>query len=514
MGMVRLAGGALLNALVVNPESGLSLSAQVAVGLRQAIFDGSLRPGERLPATRELARELRLARSTVVEAFEQLVSEGLILSRVGSGSFVADLALEIRGPVETPRGSHRSAQVDRLMRLASHQIVQRVDHLPRPFTTAMPALDVFPLAQWHRLVNRSMSAERASVMGYADPTGLPALRAAIVRHLRGNRGIDCDPRQVFVTSGAQQAFQILALTLVDKDDTVWFEDPGAIGARNCFVLQGARVEPIPVDDDGMMVAEGLARAPGFKLAFVTPAHQHPLGSRMSHERRLALLAAAARADALVIEDDWDGDLYLTGRPQPALKTLDTQDRVIHVGSFSKTMFPALRLGFMVVPFSLQADIASVLRAYGTGVPTSIQSAMASFIDEGSYATHIRRMRRLYTERQEALLEATDLLSPWLTLTRSQTGLQTLGWLAPGLEAETVARAADKAGLSVLPFSRFCLRPYPREALLLGFAGTPIPQIRTGTARLAEILARVATATKGQMVCRFPESGRGQQANPR
>lgn len=495
--MVRRAGGALLSALALDPGARLSLAAQVAAGIRQAIITGALRPGERLPATRVLARDLRLARSTVVEAYEQLVSEELIVSHVGSGSFVSDLPQMVTRPPRPDPPLARSARTERLMRFADQQLTRRVDHLPQPFTTAMPALDAFPMALWQRLVNRSGPADRATLMGYGDPAGWPPLRAAIARHLRGNRGIDCDPGQVFVVAGAQQAFQILALTLLDPGDAVWFEEPGAIGARNCFVLQGARVVPVPVDVDGLSVVEGLRRAPDFRLAFVTPAHQQPLGCRMSHERRLALLDAAAQAGAHVIEDDWDGDLHLAGRPLPAMKAIDAAERVIHVGSFSKTMFPALRLGFMVVPRALQSDIAAVLRAHASGAPTGLQAAMAGFIDQGHYAAHIRRMRRLYAERQEALLAAGPRLYPWLTLERSATGLHLLGWLAQGLRAEDVAEAARAAGLTVLPLSRFCLEPYQREGMLLGFSGTPVAQTMRGCERLAEILDRLGSMSQNR-----------------
>jgi GntR family transcriptional regulator/MocR family aminotransferase len=489
--MVKRSGGALLTMIRIDPAAGRTISAQLASSLRHAVLEGLLQAGERLPATRVLAAELGLARTTVVEAFESLVSEGLLETRTGSGTYVTRTpglpALPAAGG--SPPDLQRLAQPERLARLmaaARQQFAERPDHAPRPFTTAMPDFDLFPMARWARLLNRHWQGDRAAILGYQDPLGHAALRAAIARHLRGNRGIACDPAQVFITSGAQQAFQLIAAMLLDPGDPVWFEDPGAIGARNCFVVHGAGVVPVGIDAEGLSVAEGLARAPDFKLAFVTPSHQQPLGVRMSHERRIALLQAAAGAGAFVVEDDWDGDFTLSGRPMPALKAIDAGERVIYVGSFSKSMFPALRIGYLVAPPSLISTFEVALRAFSSGVPTSLQAAVAAFIDDGLFAAHIRRMCRLYAERQDVLLDATANLSEWLDIRPTPTGMHVLALLKGGLRGDMVAEAAGAEGLTVSPVSRFCIRPQPMEALVLGFSGFGPARIAAGAKQLARV----------------------------
>jgi GntR family transcriptional regulator/MocR family aminotransferase len=340
---MKRAAGALLHHILIEPRAERSMGSQLAHCVRNLILAGDLSPGERLPATRTLAEELSIARSTVVEAFEQLLSEGLIETRTGSGTFVSrTLETELPAP-RSPLSPPRVAQPERLARLmdaATGQFMRRLGHEPRAFTTALPAFDAFPMAQWSRLIAKHWRGGRAFILGYNDPHGHRPLRQAIARHLRSNRGVDCDWPQVFVFAGAQQAFQQIAGILVDPGDRIWFEDPGAIRARNCFVVHGAQVVPVPIDSNGLRVDIGLERAHDFRLVFVTPAHQQPLGVKMSYDRRLSLLQAAASAGAWIVEDDWDGDFFFGKRPQPALKSIDAADRVIYVGTFSKSLFPS------------------------------------------------------------------------------------------------------------------------------------------------------------------------------
>jgi GntR family transcriptional regulator/MocR family aminotransferase len=502
--MVKRSGGALLTMIRIDPGSGRTIGSQLAAALRQAILEGHVLAGERLPATRVLAAELGLARTTVVEAFESLISEGLLETRTGSGTFVTATSVPLTSPTRTAGAEDmpRTAQPERLARLmaaAQQQFADRLGHVPRAFTTAMPDYDMFPMAQWARLLNRHWQGDRSAILGYHDALGHPGLRAAIARHLRGNRGFACEPSQVFVTSGAQQAFQLIGAMLLDPGDAVWFEDPGAIGARNSFVVHGAHVVPVGIDEEGLDVADGLAMAPDFKLAFVTPSHQQPLGFRMSHERRIALLRAAAKAGAFVVEDDWDGDFTLSGRPAPALKAIDAGERVIYVGSFSKSMFPALRIGYLVAPPSLIPTFEVALRAFSAGVPTSLQAAVAGFIDEGLFAAHLRRMCKLYGERQEVLVAAAaSELSPWLDIQPTLTGMHALATLKRGLNGETVARRADAAGVTVSPVSRFCLQPRATEALVLGFSGFNAQRITGGVKLLAQVFKSVERERSGGM----------------
>jgi GntR family transcriptional regulator/MocR family aminotransferase len=487
--MVKQAGGALLQNITLERATGRSIGAQIATGLRLLIVKGDLKTGERLPATRTLAGELSVARSTVVEAFEQLISEGLIETRVGAGSFVS---AAFDG--ERPQGrsvAPRPAQPERLAKLmdmAMRQVAKRITHEPRAFTTAMPAFDAFPMAIWSRLLAKHWRRDRVSVLGYGDPLGFRPLREAIAQHLSVNRGIAGDWRQIFICAGAQQAFQLIAGTLIDPLDKVWFEDPGAIGARNSFVAHGASVIPVGVDEHGLKVEDGLVKAPDFRLAFVTPTHQQPLGAKMSYDRRLALLAAANAAQAWIIEDDWDGEFCFAGRPQPALKSIDSGDRVIYVGTFSKSLFPSLRLGFLLAPAALVPTFELALGAFLPGVATALQAAVAEFMAEGHFATHIRRMRKLYGERHDALIDwAGRSLSPWLHVEPTTIGLHTAAFLKPGLVAADISERCAARGVTVAPISRFCFEPYPREGFVLGFSGIPPAKIRQGVESLADVL---------------------------
>lgn len=493
--MVKRAGGALLQHIVIDPASGRTIAVQLASGLRSLILGGSLRPGTRLPASRTLAKDLAIARSTVVSAFEQLEAEGLLEMRVGAGSFVTTtLENERSAGLAQQRQPHVAPPPERLARLmdaARGQFVRRLPHEPRAFTTALPAFDAFPIAQWSRIMAKHWRGDRAAVLGYENPHGHAPLRQAIAQHLGANRGVACDWRQVFVFAGAQQAFTLIASLLVDPGDPVWFEEPGAIGARNCFLAQGARLVPVPVDQNGLRVEDGLGTAPDFRLAFVTPAHQQPLGVKLAPERRQALLQAASRAGAWVVEDDWDGDFCLAGRPQPALKSADHADRVIYVGTFSKSLFPSLRLGYVVAPHALVRTFEMALEGFSSGVPTSVQAAVAEFMAQGHFATHVRRMRKLYAERHDALVEAArEQLAPWLSIQPTTIGLHAVGSLTDGIDAVEIADAAERRGLTIVPVSRFRMdRGTGSQALVLGFAGVPPARIRAGVRTLAEILER-------------------------
>ncbi len=492
--MVKRAEGALLQSLVLDRAGPHALSVQICSGLRELILGGTLRAGERLPATRTLAKELGVARTTIVESFDRLIAEGLIDTRVGAGTYVSEV-LRAERPVapniEAPQVTARAKLAD-AMTAASRRFGVRLAHAPRPFTTAMPAFDAFPMAQWARLSGKHWRKARHHVLGYPEPHGHQPLREAIAAHLRLNRGIACDWQQIYIVAGAQQAFQLVASTLIDPGDKVWFENPGAIGARNSLVLHGADLVPVPVDGDGLDVACGIARAPQFKLAFVTPSHQQPLGAKLSLERRLALLQAAETAGAWIIEDDWDGEFCFSGLPLPTLKSVDQSGRVIYVGTFSKSLFPALRLGFLLAPPSLMEQLGISLEAFAPGVPTALQAIVADFIAEGHFATHIRRMRKLYGERYQTLVDAvSEHLSDYLEIVPTTTGLHTVAFLKGGLKAADVAAAAADRDLTVETITRFCIEPIAREGVVLGFSGFTPAQIQGSARLLKRVIADLA-----------------------
>ena len=499
--MVKRAGGALLLSIVIDPNSPRSVSAQLHGALRELILSGSFAVGERLPASRTLARDLSLSRTTVIEAFDRLTAEGLIESRVGAGAFVS-AALQTERPRAPPPGSATvpppASTEPRLSRTMAQAVARfgdraRLPSQARAFTTALPAFEAFPMAQWARLTARHWRSPRHEVMGYGEPGGHAPLRQAIALHLRANRGIGCDAQQIFIVGGAQQAFHLVGLMLLNPGDKVWFENPGAIGARNSLIAAGAELVPVPVDAQGLQVAAGLRLAPRFGLAFVTPSHQQPLGVVMSLQRRFELLQAAAGAGAWIIEDDYDGEFSFGGPPLPTLKSVDATGLVIHVGTFSKSLFPSLRLGYLLAPPALVAPLEAIMSRLMQGVPTHTQAVVADFIGEGHFAAHVRRMRKLYAERHDALCQAAARqLAGALEVERSSSGLHTVGWLCAGHDETAVVAAAAQRQVTVAPIGRYAIAPRAAGApggLVLGFGGVTPAEIERGVGLLAEVLGR-------------------------
>jgi len=386
-----------------------------------------------------------------------------------------------RKPMQKPRLSH-------IFKCAMDTFADRLPHKTKAFTTALPAFDAFPSALWAQHETRHWRSGPEITMAYADPRGYWPLRQAIASHLLSNRGIKCDAEQIFIVSGAQQAFQLIGNVLLDPDDDVWFENPGAIGARNSLITCGANLIPVPVDENGLVVESGLQQAPEFRLAFVTPSHQQPLGVSMSVDRRYALLQAAEDANAYIIEDDYDGEFRYSGHPPPTLKSIDSIGRVIYVGTFSKTLFPALRLGFFLAPPPLVEVFDRVSEALLQGVPSSQQAVVADFMQEGHFATHIRRMRKIYAERHQVLCDAaSERLSGLLDIVPTDTGLHTIGRLAPHLSETDIARGALERDIVVTPIERYCIAPCDVKGLVLGFSGIKPPKIIDGVVVLAEVL---------------------------
>lgn len=486
---MKYAGGALLPTLRIDRASGRSIVAQLASAIRDLVLSGVLEPGQRLPSSRTFARDHGISRTTAISVYESLTAEGLIISRVGSGSHVSDV---LKGKAKTiaARSEGHAQQPTRLASLArqaSEQFFPRLSHptQPRPFVTGLPALDLFPMPLWAKLTARHWRTARGHALGYPEPGGLMELRQAIATHLRANRGVVCNPEEVFILNGAQEAFNRIGNTLLDPGDAVWFENPGPIGARNSLLSSGARLVPVPVDDEGINVAAGLQAEPNFRLAFVTPSHQHPLGAVMSLQRRFELLKAAESADAWIVEDDYDGEFYYSGHPPPTLKSVDTVGRVIYVGTFSKSLFPALRIAFMVASGPLAQVFDRIAGATLQGASTLLQTVVASFIEEGHFASHIRRMRKTYTERHEVLVDAASRrLSGAIDVKRTESGIQTVGHLLTGIDENEVAEAAAARDVIVAPLSRFAIAPVTARGFAIGFSTSTPAEIRAGVDRLA------------------------------
>jgi GntR family transcriptional regulator/MocR family aminotransferase len=477
-------------------EPGATASQWLCAALRAAILDGRLPRDARLPATRELARQYGLARGTVLGAFEQLQLEGYLRARVGSGTFVnAVLPDDL---LEAPR--QRSGRVVRRdgpppRRLSA--LGERVRHLPglesrplRAFRANRPALDLFPVTLWAQVTSRRIRRATTAHLLDSGPLGLGDLQQVVSTYLTTARGVICEPGQVVIVSGVQEAIDLVARVFVDPGDRVCMEDPGYIGAAQIFEAHGARIGPVRVDAEGMVVPE--ARLNDARLAYVTPAHQFPLGVSMSLSRRLALIDWARTTGALLLEDDYDSEYRFAGRPLPALQGLDRHGVVLFAGSFSKVLFPALRLGYLVVPPDLVDRIAAAKSVIGQHAPLLEQAVLADFIREGHFGRHVRRMREIYAERLDVLQEeATARLAGLLEIGGIDAGLQTTGWLGGDLEEEAVALAAARRDVEVVPVGRYARRPMARQCLQLGFAAVDVPEIRRGARELARVLEELS-----------------------
>ena len=441
----------------------------------------------------------------MVAVFEQLTAEGFVRARVGDGTRVADFAPELLfrpAPRVLDRsGSDRESRSE--VRAAPKALSARGSAIvgvgrgaPGPaegaFQPGLPDLEAFPQPTWARILARNARAPERERLGYGDAAGDPRLRAAIAAYLAAARGVRCSAERVVVTTGAQAALDLSARLLLDPGDAAWIEEPGYAGARAALLGAGARVEPVPVDVDGLDVAAGEARCPCARLAYVTPSCQFPLGATLSLERRLLLLDWAERGNAFVIEDDYDSEYRYRGRPLAAIQGLDTHGRVAYVGTFAKTMFPALRVGYVVAPEGLEGAFAHAVRNTGQSVPQPVQSALAEFIDSGHYGRHVRRMRARYAHRQALLFSLVRAHLPgMLELEPSEAGMQLAGWLAGGLDDRAIAAAGARARLALAPLSGYWLGDGARSGLHLGYAGIGDDALERGVRRLAQVIRSCA-----------------------
>jgi GntR family transcriptional regulator / MocR family aminotransferase len=459
--------------------------------LRAAILEGRLRPGARLPGTRDLASAYGLSRATIVTAFDQLKSEGYVEGKAGSGTYVSQVLpeqlLDVRGPRTEKRLPYQ--------RVALSEYARRLQPFrgtsPRPiraFRANQPALDLFPTTLWAQVAARRLRRVSINLLAGGEALGYRPLRQAVADYLNSSRGVKCTADQVLILSGAQEALDRTARILVNPGESVWMEEPGYPGAAVVFRAVGARICPVPVDAEGLDLERGIQKWRRARLAYVTPAHQFPLGVTMSLRRRLALLEWARRSGTLIFEDDYDSEYRYSGRPIPALQGLDRSGVVIFAGSFSAVLFPALRLGYLVVPPEM-VDVFAAAESVSTHHPPLLEQAiLCDFITEGHFARHIRRMRELYAERLAVLLEgAREKLAGALEISTVEAGLQTVGWLTRGLRAERVAELAGQRGVEVVALSRYASGRSRREGLMLGFAAVDPRELRRGVEELGRVL---------------------------
>lgn len=455
--------------------------------LRSSILEGSLRAGQRIPSTRELACQYSLARGTILAAIGDLKAEGYLHAISGSGTFVCrtppDQLLQSR------HSSHHLKAAQPITRFSRSDFAKRVqvyshyaELSSRAFRTNLPAVDQFPTTLWAKVVARRLQLVTSQQLLHCQPQGYEPLRVAIAEYLGISRGVHCSADQVLIVSGIQEALDLVGRLLINPGDPVLIEDPGYQVAHKIFVAAGAKLVPMPIDAIGAAPRHQDFRAA--RLIYLTPAHQFPLGITMPVTRRFDILRHAREAGTYIFEDDYESEYRYSGSPLPALQGLDRSGSVILAGSFNKTLFPSLRMGYMVLPLEL-VEIFTRTKALVNRHHSALdQAVVCDFIEQGHFGRHLRRMRKLYSERLSALsFHVERHLSDFVELSKVEAGLQTVGWLSQGLSAEAVATAAATRKVDVVPLSRYTNKLSVAEGLQIGFAAVDERSIEIGVKNL-------------------------------
>lgn len=445
-----------------NPASRVPYYLQIYEGFRDAILSGQLRAGQRLPSSRALAIELGVSRLPVVNAFDQLLHEGYVEGKIGSGTFVKDSI-----PDELGRVRAKPVTREKTVTAPAWNFREGVG----PFRVSQPALDAFPNRIWARLVARHAKHFSVESMAYCDPVGNIDFREAIADYLRTARAVSCEAHRIIIVSGSQMALQVCARGLLSSTDVIAMEEPGYPGARDALLATGAKLAPIQLDEQGIDVAALHRAGAGVRAVYVTPSHQYPLGMLMTASRRIQLLDWATRNKTWIIEDDYDSEYRYASRPLASLQGMDKASRVIYIGTFSKVLFPSLRLGYIVVPEPLFQSFATIRETLDIFSPTLFQHVLKDFIREGHFARHLRKMRALYELRRDALLRsihahAKNLLSPFNT----DAGLHIAAFLPAKVDDVELVRQAIDQGIFGTALSTCYAGKTRRSGLILGFGG--------------------------------------------
>lgn len=482
----------------VDQHSALPLHRRLYEAMRRAMLDGKLLAGERLPSSRDLARDLSVSRNTVVSAIGQLTVEGYLVSRVGSGTFVSDnlpkpaVRPRIRNTVQRPQLSHRGGALVSQFSASSLEV--------QPFTPGITDFSAFPVALWQRLQNKHWRMTYPDMLDYSASGGYAPLRRAVADYLRVFRSVQLEPQQVIITSGTQQSLTLCAQMLADQGDTVWVEDPAYWGAAKAFVATGLRLHPVAVDEEGIAPRPRDEEHPP-RLIYVTPSHQYPTGAVMSVQRRQHLLDVARLHKAWVLEDDYDSEFRFSGPPISSLEGLDRDERVLYMGTFSKVLYPGLKLGYLVVPKELVAPFKQVHYDLNRPGQLPLQAALAEFIDMGHFASALRRARVSYAQRRQCLLDA---LRPGLgdavRVSGAEQGLHLCLRLPAGLDDQALAQRIARAGLTVRPLSGYCLERTDLSGLVIGYGYASLADIRAHGPELARLIAQ---ALPGQASAALP-----------
>lgn len=472
-----------------SPQAGEPVIRQIYDQVRSAIVEAALKPGQKLPSSRDFAGRLGVARASVVAAYDMLLAEGYAVGRPGSGTYVSG---DLSGVAELkPSGRLAGAhppQPPAHVRDLDEMVIPAPQVDPRLFTTGRTLLDARAQDAWSRSTRRALRTLDAVHFGYSDPRGDIELRRAIADYLRAARGVVCEPDQVIVTAGAQHAVDIAVRVLLRPGDKVWMEDPGYPATRHALLAAQADIHDAPVDRSGLMVGEAVDAAGDARAAFVTPSHQYPLGVTLSMARRMELLAWAREAGAWIVEDDYASEFRYSGPPLESLQGLDGGERVIYAGTLNKALFPGLRMGYAVVPRQLAGAFANARQLMDRQPPTLTQAIVLDFMREGQFAAHIRRRRIAYKAQRDALAQAlSDQLGHVLEVDVPDQGMTLIAYLRDGVGDLAAEAAAHAGGLTVRAISRLYRRAAPQQGLMLGFSGFPARVMAGGVAKLARAL---------------------------
>ena len=487
----------------IDPQDGRPLHRQIYEGFRQAILRNNLSAGQQVPSSRQLASELGISRIPVLTAYSQLLAEDYFETRTGSGTFVSRSLAARKSATTSPANGEAIHSGSRPVSRQAQQVTT-LGSWPwvfgwGAFAVGQVALDHFPFATWARLISRHSQRVHARALHFSDPMGLPEFRKEIATYLRTSRAVNCDPEQIMIVSGSQQALEITARVLIDPGSKVWIEEPGYWSLHRVLVMAGCSPVPVPVDQEGINVAEGIRLHRNARAAFVTPSHQFPLGSAMSAARRIQLLEWAEDAGAWIVEDDYDSEYRYEAKPIASLQGLDRNSRVVYIGTFSKTLFPSLRVGYIVVPHDLIKQFLAVRLASDLFPPHLYQAALADFMAQGHFARHIRRTRQLYRERRSVLVQCLQQdFGSSLELLGAEAGVHLVMKLPPGVCDVELAKRAAQEKLWLWPLSRTYFGP-PSQGIILGFGSAQEREIPNAVRHLRMLISDLQSADTARAV---------------
>ncbi len=487
--------------LKINYSSDVPLYKQLYDTFRQSILEGKFLPGQKLPGTRSIAAELNISRNTVTLAFEQLLIEGYIKGKIGAGTFVNEIPDNVLNVKEnvSRKNSGRKVKTNLITQLGSPELIHRniSNEEIVPFQNGVPSLDEFPIRTWLKLNNQTSQTLSSSNLGYGDAAGYRPLREEIASYLRTYRAVNCNADQIIIVNGSQQGLDLIMRVILKPGDPVWHEDPGYFGARASMLFAGAKIFPSPLDKEGLNVAYSSKKYPSPKLIYTTPSHQFPIGLTMSISSRIQLLQYASKNNSWVIEDDYDSEFRYSGSPLPSLQGMDKNNCVLYLGTFSKVLFPALRLGYLVLPDPQMLEVfVSAKSMMDRQSPMFEQMITAQFLKEGYFTRHIRKMRTLYKERQEYLIsDMKKELGDLIKVKNSDAGMHIILWLKENLDSDIISQKAREINLIAYPISEYVLKFKQKPGLLLGYTAFDKKKLKEGVQKLKMVLTEYSSNKK-------------------